>query len=362
MRILDKYILKEFLGPFAFGVFAFTSVFVGTGTLYRIANLINDYGASFLAAAKVLILAMPSIVVITFPMSVLLGALLAFGRLSGSSELIVMRAGGQSFLRLAMPIFIMAFFISLGTTAFNEFVVPRANHAYETIVREEIMHDAKPRTQEHIVIKDVRGENIQRLIYARKFDSKTQIMSTITLQEFQNDVLVRVENADQAIWDKNQWIMQQGVIYDLSVGGGVDRMMRFSNQVLPINQNPSDIEKRKQGPEEMTIKELREQIKAYEASYVNTNKLKMEMYNRFALPMASLVCALIGAPLGLQKQRGSSSMGFGISVIVIFMYYSVMTLAGSLGKSGAVPPLLAAWIPNLIGFCAGGYLIWRASK
>jgi lipopolysaccharide export system permease protein len=199
-------------------------------------------------------------------------------------------------------------------------------------------------------------------VYARKFDSKTKTMSTITVQEFQNDVLVRVENADQAIWDKNQWIMQQGVIYDLSVGGGVDRMMHFSDQILPINQSPNDIAKSTRDPEEMTIKELREQIKAYEASYVNTNKLKMEMYNRFALPMASLVCALIGAPLGLQKQRGSSSMGFGISVIVIFAYYSVMTLSDSMGKSGVIPPLLAAWIPNSIGFCTGAYLIWRASK
>ena len=82
MRILDKYILKEFIGPFLFGVCAFTSVFVGTGTLYRIANLINQYGASMWAAFRILVLALPSILVITFPMSVLLGSLMAFGRMS----------------------------------------------------------------------------------------------------------------------------------------------------------------------------------------------------------------------------------------------------------------------------------------
>mgnify|MGYP000108007809 CR=1 FL=1 len=91
MRILDKYILKEFIGPFLFGVCAFTAVFIGTGTLYRIANLINQYGASPWAAFRVFVLAIPSIIVITFPMSVLLGSLMAFGRLSSSSEMIVMR-------------------------------------------------------------------------------------------------------------------------------------------------------------------------------------------------------------------------------------------------------------------------------
>ena len=120
MRILDKYILKEFIGPFLFGVCAFTAVFVGTGTLYRIANLINQYGASAWAAFRVFVLAMPSIIVVTFTMSVLLGSLMAFGRLSSSSEMIVMRAGGQNFIRLAMPIFVAAFFISIGATAFNE--------------------------------------------------------------------------------------------------------------------------------------------------------------------------------------------------------------------------------------------------
>ena len=149
MRILDKYILKEFIGPFLFGVCAFTAVFVGTGTLYRIANLINQYGASAWAAFRVFVLAMPSIIVVTFPMSVLLGSLMAFGRLSSSSEMIVMRAGGQNFIRLAMPIFIAAFFISIGATAFNEYVVPKANNAYNTIINEEIKHNVAPTTQEH---------------------------------------------------------------------------------------------------------------------------------------------------------------------------------------------------------------------
>lgn len=107
------------MAPFLFGVCAFTAVFVGTGTLYRIATMINDYGASAWAAFRVFVLALPSIIVLTFPMSVLLGSLMAFGRLSSLSELIVMRSGGQNFLRLAMPVFIAAVFISIGTTAFN---------------------------------------------------------------------------------------------------------------------------------------------------------------------------------------------------------------------------------------------------
>lgn len=153
MRILDRYVLKEFISPFLFGVCAFTAVFIGTGTLYRIANLINNYGASLWDCFRVLVLAMPSIIVVTFPMSVLLGSLMAFGRLSSNSELIVMRTGGQNFIRLAMPIFIAAFIISLGTTAMNEYIVPKANNAYNIIIDQDIKHKAQPTTQDHIILK-----------------------------------------------------------------------------------------------------------------------------------------------------------------------------------------------------------------
>lgn len=362
MRILDRYILKEFIGIFLFGVCAFTAVFVGTGTLYRIANLINEYGASAWAIFRVFILSMPSVIVVTFPMSVLLGSLMAFGRLSGSSELIVMRAGGQSFLRLAMPVFIVAFFISLGATAFNEYVVPKANNAYKTIINEEIKHKAAPTTQDHIIIKNIKGSDISSLMYARQYDAKSRQLKDLTVQEFENDNLMRVEQAEYADWNGKKWVMHNGTIYDVSAGEQTTRSMTFDNQELPINQKPNKINASQKEPNELTIRELRQQIKLLDQNAVDTNKMKVEMYNRFAIPLASLVCAIVGAPLGLQKQRGSSSIGFGISVIVIFIYYSIMTLGNALGNGGKIPPALGAFLPDIVCGIAGVILVYRQSK
>ena len=362
MRILDKYILKEFIGPFLFGVCAFTAVFVDTGTLYRIANLINQYGASAWAAFRVFVLAMPSIIVVTFPMSVLLGSLMAFGRLSSSSEMIVMRAGGQNFIRLAMPIFVAAFFISIGATAFNEYVVPKANNAYNTIINEEIKHNVAPTTQDHIIIKNTKGSDISSLMYARQYDANTKQLKDITVQEFENDTLMCVEQADRADWNGQKWIMHEGMIYDVSANEQTTRSLKFQNQALPITQKPNKINASQKKPNELTIRELREQIKLLDQNSVNTNKMKVEMYNRFALPLASLVCAIVGAPLGMQKQRGSSSIGFGISVVVIFIYYSIMTLGNALGNGGKIPPYIAAFLPDIICGIAGVILVYRKSK
>ncbi len=362
MRILDKYILKAFWGPFVFAVCAFTSIFIGTGTLFRIAQFITEYGASIWVVTKVFFLAIPSIILLTFPMSVLLASLMAFGKLSGTSEIIVMRAGGQSFLRLAMPIYILAICISLGSTLFSEYVVPHTNHAYESIIRNEIKKNATPQTQEHVVLKSISNQEIKALMYARHFDAETKVLSTITIQEFNNGTLARIENASRAVWDGDKWIMEKGVIYDMSVTGGVERMANFEKQIMPITSSPSQIKNNQKDPDEMTIKELRAQIKAYEASYVSTAKLEMEMYQRFTIPLASLVFALVGAPLGLQPQRSSSSIGFGISVVIIFVYYGVMTFTAALGKGGAMPTWLAASTPDLLGLIAGIYLNWKASK
>jgi lipopolysaccharide export system permease protein len=362
MRILDKYILKELLGPFLFGICAFSSVFIGTSTLFRIAQYITKFGAGFSPVIRLFIYSLPSIIVLTFPMSMLLASLLSFGRLSGSSEITAMKSGGLSFYRLATPVFVVAFFVSLFSVAFSEMVVPAANSAYNNIVRYEIERNTKPRTQEHIVIKDVKGSSIERLTYARKFEEDASTMYAVTVQDFENDRLVRVENAEKAVWANNQWTMYNGIIHDLTPEGRLERSMHFTQQIMPVEKNPGAIAREQKKPEEMSIKELKIHIDALKREFVKTSVYEVELHQRLAIPMASFVFSLIGTPLGLQPHRSSSSIGLGISIIIIFIYYTIMTITTALGQGGAIPAVLGAWIPNIIGVFAGLYLVRRASR
>lgn len=362
MRILDKYILRSFFGPFIFGVCAFTAVFMGTGTLYRVAQYITDYGASVWSVTKIFFLSLPSIIVLTFPMSTLLGSLMTFGRLSSTSEIIVMRSGGQQFLRLAAPVYILCFFISIFSTFFNEYVVPVANHQYQVILREEIRKVGLPKVENNIVLPQIVDNQMKALLYASKYNSEKKELQNITIQEFNNEEVVRVERATSARWENDRWIMQNGTIYDLTGNDGVQRTMTFNSQEMPINIAPNSIHKVKKKFEEMTIKELRTEALAYKASGISTKQIELEIYGRFAIPLASFVFALVGACLGLQPQRASSSMGLGISVVIIFIYYGIMTLMQAFGKSGVMPVALAAFFPDLLAFAFGIYLNWRVSK
>ena len=362
LRILDRYIFREVVSAFMFAICAFTAVFIGSGTLFRIAKYITDYGASFSSVVKIFIYGLPSIIIWTFPMSMLLATLLTFGRLSSSSEIIAMKSCGISFSRISMPAIVLGIIVSIFAIFFNEHVVPWANTAYNNVVYYEIQGNTELKSQDHIIVKEITGDKIQRLIYAREYKARDEILEGVTMQVFNDDGKVtHVENATYAEWRNNEWIMHDGMIYDLADDQRT-HTMKFDRQLLPVKASPRQIVREQKKPEELTMRELRAQIEIMKAQYANTSKLETELYQRITVPMASLIFALIGVPLGLQPTRTPSSMGFVLSVVIIFLYYAVMTLANAIARSGAIPPIYAVWIPNVIGLIAGVILIYRASR
>ena len=363
IRILDKYIFRETFYTFLFGVCAFSAVFIGSGTLFRIAQFITDYGASVTSIIKVFIFSLPGVVIWTFPMSMLLASLLSFGKLSSSSEINAMKSCGISFNRIAAPALVLGMAVSLFSIWFNEYIVPWANVAYANVVYYEIQGNTAPQSQDHIIIKDIDGGKISRLIYARRYDAKTQQMQGVTLEIFKDGKVSHVENAEYAEWLGEKWLMHNGIVYDITKENkDAHHTMHFDTQLLPVNQSPRQIIRDQKRPEEMTIRELKTQIAILGERFVNAKKYETELYQRFTVPMASFIFTMIGLPLALQPTRNSSSMGFAISLIVIFFYYTLMTLGNALARGGVMVAWLAVWIPNIVGAIAGSYLMWRATK
>ena len=362
LRILDVYIFREVVFAFLFAICAFTAVFIGSGTLFRIARYITDYGASFTSVVKIFVYGLPGIVMWTFPMSMLLATLLTFGRLSSSSEITAMKSCGISFGRIAAPAIFLGIIVSIGAILFNEHVVPWANTAYNNVVYYEIQGNTELKSQDHIIVKEITGGKMQRLIYAREYKAREEILEGVTMQLFNEEGKVtHVENATFAEWHNEQWVMHDGMIYDLS-NEQRTHTMKFDKQILPIKASPQQIIREQKKPEELTMRELKEQIQIMKSQYANTNALETELYQRITVPMASLIFAIVGVPLGLQPTRTPSSKGFAVSVIIIFAYYAVMTLANAIARSGAIAPMYAVWIPNVIGLIFGFVCMWRASR
>ncbi|MBQ8919774.1 MAG: LptF/LptG family permease [Acidaminococcaceae bacterium] len=359
MRLLDKYVLKELFYPFIFGVASFSSIFIASSMLFKIVKYITTYGASGSSVARLFMYSMPEVINYTFPMSVLLATLMAFGKLSSSSEIVAMKSGGISYYRIVAPVVALGFIVSMFSVVWAEKVVPPSKYEAKRILAEEIKGDAKPKTQEHVVIKTLSG-NTQRITYARSFDEKTGIMNNVTIEEFNRNRLSRVQTAKTATWENSQWVLQNGTVFTMDEKNGIKSRASFKRQVIPLNTTPREISWEQKEADEMTLGELRGYIKVLERQKQPTSYYWTEIFMRFAIPLASFVFAMLGAPLGTQRQRSGSSIGLGISVIVIFVYYGIMAFTTGLGKGGVIPPFLGAMSSNIVCFIAGVVMLKKA--
>ena len=351
LRLLDRYVLAELLYPFVFGIAAFSSIFIASTMLFRITKYITQYGASLESVGRLFLYSLPEVINYTFPMSMLLAALMAFGKLSGSSEITAMKAGGVSYYRIVAPVLVVGFLVSMFSLVWAEKVVPAAKAQCAQIVDYEIKNSTKPTGEtEHIVIKSLKGST-QRITYANRFDEKEGKMTGITIVEFAKGRIVRIQTAKEGFWENGTWRMVNGNVFALDDEEGVTSTARYAEQIIPIDMSPKEIAWEQKEPEEMTIAELREFVNILEARKESAAKQWCEIYMRISIPLASFFFAMIGADLGTQKQRTSSSIGLGISIIVIFIYYAVMTFTTGLGKGGAMPPFLACMLPNIL--CLG---------
>lgn len=236
--------------------------------------------------------------------------------------------------------------------------MPAAKVQYGRILEYEIKKNTKPRTQDHVIIKTLSGST-QRITYARRFDEEKGLMENITIEEFEKSHLARIQTAKQAYWENGSWRLEDGTVYTMNEAEGIKSTAKFKEQIIPLDVTPREISWEQKEPEEMTIRELREYISVLERQHQPTARQWCEIYMRISIPLASFFFAMIGAPLGTQKQRTSSSIGLGISIIVIFIYYAIMTLTTGLGKGGVMNPLLACIIPNLICLGAGVFYCRR---
>ncbi|MCD7975042.1 MAG: LptF/LptG family permease [Phascolarctobacterium sp.] len=356
LRILDKYVLKELLYPFIFGVAAFSSIFIASTMLFKITQYITQYGASVETVTRLFFYSLPEIINYTFPMSMLLSSLMAFGRLSGSSEIIAMKAGGVSYYRIVAPVLVVGFVVSMFSVVWAEKVVPPSKLKYGYILNYEIKHNTKPIMQDHVVIKTFSGQT-QRITYVNKFDNKNGKMTGITIEEFQKGVLSRIQTAKDGYWEHGHWRITNGNVFFMNDKEGVQSTATFSEQIIPLDLSPKQIAWEQKEPDEMTIRELQAYIKILERQKQKTARQWCEIWMRISISLASFFFAMIGSCLGTQKQRTSSSIGLGISIIVIFIYYASMTLTTGLGKGGVTPPLLSCMLPNILCLCIGLYLM-----
>ena len=371
--LLDRWLIGELLGPLLFAIAAFTVVSLSVGVMFELVRQIVESGLPVAIAVQVLLLRLPSFLVISFAMATLMASLLAYSRLSANSELTALRSVGVTATRMIVPALVVALLMSGLTFVFNDVVVPRANRSAEITLRRALGKAIATEKGSNIVysrfgrIQDPDGstsKGLTQLFYARQF--LDGVMSGVTVLDFTRAGFTQMLVADRAVWNESQakWQFFDGQILTLTPSGSTTSA-DFDQYLYPLSAAPIRIAQLPKDANNMTVAEaLRARELLEQAGDIKeARRLQVRIQEKFTLPMACLVFGLIGASLGAKpNSRTSRSQGFGISVVLILVYYVLSFSFSSLGVKGTLPPLLAAWSPVLISLAGGGFLLRQASR
>ena len=359
MKIHDRYILGGFWRNLLLAFLAFTVIYV-TVDLSEETDNFYDNKATTRDVASYYFYQLPWILLLTMPISILLSSVFTLGRLSRENELTALVASGMPLTRVARPILISAFLISLASLAFSELVVPFANRRAEKIMAVDIEGSRKKDSFKYRKNLHYQGEG-NRTWYAERYDIKLSVLMNVSLHEHSDSKLVRRIDAKKAFWDGSKWVFMDGAIRDFHETG--ETVTPFKRMEMPhLPEKPEDIAKEEIDPEEMSFFELRKHIDKIRRGGGSIDRYLVDLHFKFSFPFTSLIFAIIGVALSSAKRKPSMATGFGLTLLISFLYYGVLRVGQSLGHSGVLQPLIGAWIGNIIFIAVGAILLYRANR
>lgn len=374
VSVLDRYLITELIPPFLFGVGAFSSVGLAVGAVFELVRRVAESGLPIWIALEVMLLNLPQFIVYAFPMSTLLATLMVYSRLTSDSELIALRSIGVSIYRIILPGIIVSLAITGLTFVFNELFVPAANYQ-ATLTLERALDEENPPFREKNILytefDDIeepdgneRDDVLTRFFYAEEFNGKE--MQGLTVIDRSRYGVSQVITSESATWnpEKNIWDFFNGTIYLVSSDATFRNVIRFEHQTIQLPKAPLDLAERSRDYGEMNIAQSLDYLQRLQAGGRESKirKLRVRIHQKISFPFVCLVFGIVGAALGTRPQHTGRATSFGISVMIIFTYYLTAFITGAMGLVGIFSPFMSAWIPNFIGFGAGGWLIWKAAR
>lgn len=362
MKLLDRQILAELAGPFLFGVAAFSSIVFAGSYLLRLTQDVVK-GMPIWTAAELLLLYVPGVVVMTLPMATLLAVLLGFGRMSSDSETVALFASGISFYRVIVPVVFFGAAATGLTVLLNEVVTPRTNLASERL-RQRILKEPFT-TEKPLFLIDKKDGVTNVVVYVQGgYDGATRTLRNVLITGFRDNLPRIVFRAKRATWEGgDNWSLHDGDWHLLTgYGSQSGTFASWNTKVVNIGMTPEEVAMQQRHSDQMTFAELRRVRNDAAERGADTTELDVDLYNKLSLPLASLVFAMIGAPLGMRKHRGGSSVGLGLSIVIIVAYWMLWHYMVALAKAGQISPVVGCFLADALGLFLGGLLIVRASK
>jgi lipopolysaccharide export system permease protein len=375
--LIDRWLIAQILPPMLFAISAFTVISLSVGVMFDLIRKIVEFGLPLFLAIKVLFFSLPSFLVLSFPMAVLLSTLLAYGKLSANSELLALKSLGIKTSRIIAPAIAVSILMTGLTFYFNDNLVPASNKLAESTLRAGIGSSFSSEEGKDNIMFSRYGSRIEsatnkptktntfltHIFYASWFENN--IMQGVTVLDFSRQDIQQILKAKSAVFDKenSSWIFSDGSIVSIDQGGQTTNI-QFEKYRYPFVEGPLDLARVPKDATEMSLKQALEAERIYKetGNLKEIRRIQVRIQEKFTLPFACLVFGLIGSSLGSKSNlRSSKSQGFGLSVILILVYYVMSFVFSSFGVKGLLSPIIATWLPVLISMGGGIYFLRKAS-
>lgn len=350
MKILDKYLIKQFLLTIFFGVLAFSLLFVIIDVMENLDDFI-DQSVPYHVVLHYYLVFLPDMIKMMIPVAVLFGALFTVGKASNLSELTAIKASGISMYRFMAPFLVTTLFISIFSVYFAGYIVPMANQTKINIER-KYLNKGYSNSGSNLFFQDSKT-TIVNISY---FDESREEARRVSIENFDGSnitkMLSRIDAA-KLIYDStdNDWTAFNGT--QRSFDSTSQNLIYFNKKVIPnLHFTPQELIKKQIKPEEMNLAELSDLIHTQKISGNDPTSTLIEYYSRFSFPMASIIVVLFGLTISANKRKGTVAAQVGFNILATFIYLVFWKVSEAFGKNGALDPFLTAWFANFLFLAA----------
>jgi lipopolysaccharide export system permease protein len=374
IKKLHFYIIKEFLHSFIFGVVVFSFLLI-LNFVFELMDLLIEQGVAIWVVVKMFTFYIPNILTLSIPMAVLFGVLLSYGRLSSDNEVTAMKAAGLDYKTLTMPIIIFVLSISFFLVFFNHFFAPKLNSNLKVYVEEVITKKPLVKFNEKSITKlgDYR-------IYSNKVDNAKNTLIGVSIYKFENDYAANNKKPVLPQNDKGAWRItaSSATVKAYAAGAQLTLYKGYWQKVSPSDMTNmthatfktyslfiplgNTIKSYNIGPSELSSPKLIETIKQYKKQKLEFMPYLRDYWIRWIFAATPIVFIIIALPIGIRTGKGGKALGFGLSLGIVIIYYTLFVISINLGEKEYVPLGIIIWLPNLAIGAVGLYLFGKMVK
>jgi lipopolysaccharide export system permease protein len=372
MKRIDRLIVGELIGPFLLGVAMFSSLLLAATYLGRITDYIVQ-GVPPALIGRITLLLVPPIFIKTFAMATLLGSLLAFGRLSGDSEIVSLRAGGASIYRIILPVAFFAGVIAIATFILNDTLVPYAAKQAKSIT-ESVASSLKNKSSQPTFQPNYGDDGkLQMMLMAENFSLQRGTLNGVTLVSYDADgAMSFIMRAKEMKFDpsrkQDNWRIIGGAKLYSADGRDITQITGdiWPTQIAKLDKKPEELGYQQiTDPDYFTSGELAAQLKDRRDQSITPDQYRNREYwywLKFSVPCAALVFGILGAALGIRSHRAGTAAGFALAVGIMFAYMMISNFMNTWAMGGVIPSWMAAFTPVILGMVAATIIMWRRNS